>query len=91
MDEIRKKVYEAAKEGKLEPTKNPMEENSLQKAKKEGEKNEALKNQLKEVRPKIRRKYRRSRYGQVIGDKIIGRNEPCPCASGKKYKRCCGR
>ncbi len=21
----------------------------------------------------------------------IGRNEPCPCGSGKKYKRCCGR
>ena len=21
----------------------------------------------------------------------IGRNEPCPCASGKKYKKCCGR
>ncbi|PID40180.1 MAG: preprotein translocase subunit SecA [Proteobacteria bacterium] len=20
----------------------------------------------------------------------IGRNEPCPCRSGKKYKRCCG-
>ena len=20
-----------------------------------------------------------------------GRNEPCPCNSGKKYKRCCGR
>lgn len=20
----------------------------------------------------------------------IGRNEPCPCKSGKKYKRCCG-
>ena len=20
----------------------------------------------------------------------IGRNEPCPCGSGKKYKRCCG-
>jgi SWIM/SEC-C metal-binding protein len=19
-----------------------------------------------------------------------GRNEPCPCGSGKKYKRCCG-
>ncbi|MBW2430077.1 MAG: SEC-C domain-containing protein, partial [Deltaproteobacteria bacterium] len=19
----------------------------------------------------------------------IGRNEPCPCGSGKKYKRCC--
>ena len=20
-----------------------------------------------------------------------GRNEPCPCGSGKKYKNCCGR
>ena len=24
------------------------------------------------------------------GDKI-GRNDPCPCGSGKKYKQCCGR
>ncbi len=24
------------------------------------------------------------------GDKI-GRNDPCPCGSGKKYKKCCGR
>ncbi len=23
--------------------------------------------------------------------KHIGRNAPCPCGSGKKYKRCCGR
>lgn len=23
-------------------------------------------------------------------EKSIGRNEPCPCGSGKKYKRCCG-
>jgi len=21
----------------------------------------------------------------------IGRNQPCPCGSGKKYKKCCGR
>ncbi|MDD4836247.1 MAG: SEC-C metal-binding domain-containing protein [Dethiosulfovibrio sp.] len=21
----------------------------------------------------------------------MGRNEPCPCGSGKKYKNCCGR
>ena len=21
----------------------------------------------------------------------IGRNEPCPCGSGKKYKKCCGK
>ena len=24
-------------------------------------------------------------------EKKVGRNEPCPCGSGKKYKRCCGR
>lgn len=22
---------------------------------------------------------------------IVGRNEPCPCGSGKKYKKCCGK
>lgn len=27
----------------------------------------------------------------VPSGKEIGRNEPCPCDSGKKYKRCCGR
>jgi SWIM/SEC-C metal-binding protein len=21
----------------------------------------------------------------------VGRNEPCPCGSNKKYKKCCGR
>lgn len=26
---------------------------------------------------------------QIRGPKV-GRNEPCPCGSGKKYKRCCG-
>ena len=25
----------------------------------------------------------------VVGEKT-GRNDPCPCASGKKYKKCCG-
>ena len=27
----------------------------------------------------------------AIADKKIGRNEPCPCNSGKKYKKCCGK
>jgi len=26
-----------------------------------------------------------------VSSKKIGRNEPCPCGSGKKYKKCCGR
>ena len=24
-----------------------------------------------------------------VGEKV-GRNDPCPCGSGKKYKKCCG-
>ena len=36
--------------------------------------------------------------GDLIGEKPtvreepkIGRNDPCPCGSGKKYKKCCGK
>ena len=24
-------------------------------------------------------------------EKKVGRNEPCPCGSSKKYKKCCGK
>ena len=27
----------------------------------------------------------------VVKEQKIGRNDPCPCGSGKKYKNCCGR
>ena len=27
----------------------------------------------------------------VRKETIISRNAPCPCGSGKKYKKCCGR
>ncbi|MBU2595352.1 SEC-C domain-containing protein [Patescibacteria group bacterium] len=27
----------------------------------------------------------------AAGSRKVGRNEPCPCGSGKKYKKCCGR
>ena len=29
--------------------------------------------------------------GTVVKGPKIGRNDPCPCGSGKKYKYCCGR
>ena len=30
--------------------------------------------------------------GQIVRTrKAIGRNRPCPCGSGLKFKRCCGR
>ena len=28
---------------------------------------------------------------QRVAKRKIGRNDPCPCGSGKKYKHCCGR
>ncbi|MBO7367286.1 MAG: SEC-C domain-containing protein, partial [Paludibacteraceae bacterium] len=27
----------------------------------------------------------------IRAEKTVGRNDPCPCGSGKKYKNCCGR
>ena len=32
-----------------------------------------------------------ARPRQVTAGKKVGRNDPCPCGSGKKYKHCCGR
>ena len=29
--------------------------------------------------------------GTIVKEKKIGRNDPCPCGSGKKYKQCCGK
>ena len=31
------------------------------------------------------------RQEPVRAEKRVGRNDPCPCGSGKKYKNCCGR
>ena len=33
----------------------------------------------------------RKKSGTIIKGAKIGRNDPCPCGSGKKYKKCCGR
>ena len=31
------------------------------------------------------------RSGTIVKGHKVGRNDPCPCGSGKKYKFCCGR
>jgi uncharacterized protein YecA (UPF0149 family) len=41
-----------------------------------------------EKRKEIAKKQRLS--GTVIKAREPGRNDPCPCGSGKKYKKCCG-
>jgi uncharacterized protein YecA (UPF0149 family) len=36
----------------------------------------------------------RARARRAVGaaaTRKVGRNEPCPCGSGKKYKKCCGK
>ena len=42
-----------------------------------------------EQRDEIKRDYNRSKI--VVKAKKVGRNEPCTCGSGKKYKKCCGK
>lgn len=39
-------------------------------------------NELKQIR---------TTSSSLDGRKKIGRNDPCPCGSGKKFKKCCGR
>ena len=40
-----------------------------------------------EKRKEIRRKFHEDHRAVRIK---VGRNDPCPCGSGKKYKKCCG-
>ncbi len=42
-----------------------------------------------EKRKQIKKDFNKSK--QVIAGEKIGRNDPCPCGSGKKYKKCCGK
>lgn len=35
--------------------------------------------------------YTRTEEGSFVREEKIGRNDPCPCGSGKKYKKCCGK
>ncbi len=39
---------------------------------------------------RIAKEYKQSKTVRRATPKI-GRNDPCPCGSGKKYKHCCGR
>lgn len=42
-----------------------------------------------EKRKEIKKSYNSTKT--VVKEDKIGRNEVCPCGSGKKYKKCCGR
>ncbi|MCT4544351.1 MAG: SEC-C metal-binding domain-containing protein [Vallitalea sp.] len=38
-------------------------------------------------RKEIKKEYNKTRI--VVKGKKVGRNDPCPCGSGRKYKQCC--
>jgi hypothetical protein len=40
-------------------------------------------------RKEITKEFRASKM--YISEGMTGRNDPCPCGSGKKYKKCCGK
>lgn len=42
-----------------------------------------------EKRKQIKKDFNRSKT--VVKGEKIGRNDPCPCGSGLKYKKCCGK
>lgn len=57
--------------------------------------------ETEELETRRRKQQQRMSYGRGDGDdkpktvkrkgQKVGRNDPCPCGSGKKYKKCCGR
>ena len=42
-----------------------------------------------EQRKELAKTFRRSQV--FVAEPTVGRNDPCPCGSGKKYKKCCGK
>jgi preprotein translocase subunit SecA len=55
---------------------------------------------IKEGEEELLQKKRNVTYGEpsrvnrsssIRKTEKIGRNDPCPCGSGKKYKKCCGK
>lgn len=55
--------------------------------------NELLPTDLNAMRqiPGLKSDPKKSNVVQLSTKKKVGRNDPCPCGSGKKFKKCCGR
>jgi SWIM/SEC-C metal-binding protein len=95
----RKKIFEVERPGKLGTEKNPAvvrvqtEEKLREIASIFQEKGWKYTIELEAEKPEDTRDLERllNPDQPVTVEKKIGRNEPCPCGSGKKYKKCCGR
>ncbi len=51
----------------------------------------AIEEQNKPQMPKMNNPQPQTKVQPIINADKIGRNDPCPCGSGKKYKKCCGK
>ena len=49
----------------------------------------AMKKWVKEHEKELKQE-QQGKVETIVKEKEPGRNEPCPCGSGKKYKKCCG-
>ena len=86
VNDIKKAYRKLAR--KYHPDLNPGDKASEQRFKEINEAHETLKD------PEKKKQY--DLYGSLganagAGGRKVGRNDPCPCGSGKKYKNCCGR
>lgn len=65
---------------------NTEEANKYRKMLKEYEREE------KEKKQRVKERFDGTLFQEpVVKAPKIGRNDPCPCGSGKKYKKCCGK
>jgi len=53
--------------------------------------NSLLKKRYRKMKEFGRKRIKRRERNSKISKVKVGRNDPCPCGSGKKYKKCCGR
>lgn len=44
-----------------------------------------------DISPELQAKVADILFRETLSEGKVGRNDPCPCGSGKKYKKCCGR
>ena len=54
-------------------------------------KNDYSKTDLDEISNKLVESFVDETNNNLISYDKVGRNDPCPCGSGKKYKNCCGK
>lgn len=50
----------------------------------------AMKKWVKDHEKELKQEQQQGKIEPIVKEKEPGRNDPCPCGSGKKYKKCCG-